>query len=155
MTNAATPYLPDALPVPASDGDGLQAPFWAGLEHEELLIQRCRRCRTWVFAPEWICHQCHSFDLDWMAVEPTGVIYSWTRVWHPIMPALAERIPYLAVVVELPQAGNVRLIGSLLGDPAKPVKIGARVRGVFERHAAAPGDPTRKAFTLLQWMAVA
>ncbi len=151
MTKAATTYLPDALPVPASDGDGLQAPFWSGLEREELLIQRCRHCRTWVFAPEWICHQCHSFDLDWTAVEPTGVIYSWTRVWHPVTPAIAEHMPYLVGVIELPQAGNVRLIGNLLGDPAKAVEIGARVRGVFEHHPAAADNPARKAFTLLQW----
>lgn len=151
MTDPAAPYLPDVLPVPAADADGLQAPFWAGLAGEELLIQRCRHCRTWVFAPEWICHHCHSFDLDWTAVEPIGVLYSWTRVWHPVTPALAGRIPYLAVVVELPKAGKVRLIGNLLGDPVKPVEIGAQVRGVFEHHAAADDDDARKAFTLLQW----
>jgi len=72
---------------------------------------------------EWICHACHSFDLDWVEVAGRGRIYSWERSHHPVHPALKDRVPYVAVLVELPDAGNVRMVGNLLGDPMADVVI--------------------------------
>lgn len=139
-------HLPDGLPVPISEPDGLSEPFWQGLRENRLLIQRCTACHTWQFGPEWICHHCHSFDMVWQAVEPLGQIYSWERVWHPAHDALKDHGPYLAVLVELPGAGNVRLVGNMLGDPRQEVVIGAEVAGVFEHHVDA--NPP---YSLLQW----
>jgi hypothetical protein len=50
------------------------------------------------------------------------------------------------VLVELPAADNVRIVGNLLGDPRAPVEINGLVNGVFEQHADA--DPP---YALLQW----
>ena len=54
------------------------------------------------------------------------------------------------VLVELPDAGDVRMAGNLLGDPGQDVVIGAEVEAVFEDHGE--GD---KAYTLVQWRAIA
>jgi uncharacterized protein len=59
---------------------------------------------------------------------------------------LRQHGPYLAVLVELPHAGGVRMVGNLLGDPMQEVAIGADVEGVFEYHRNS--DPP---YTLLQW----
>lgn len=139
-------YLAAGLPIPVAESDGLSAPYWTGLRENRLLVQRCARCRTWQFGPEWLCHHCHAFDPVWTEVEPVGRIFSWERVWHPSHAALKQHGPYIAVLVELPHAGGVRMVGNLLGDPMQPVTIGADVEGVFEHHAEA--DP---AFSLLQW----
>jgi uncharacterized OB-fold protein len=139
-------YLPPGLPIPISEADGLAAPYWSGMQQERLLVQRCRHCGTWQFGPEWICHHCHAFDPEWVQVPAVGRVYSWERVWHPVHPALKERCPYLAVLVELPHAGNVRMVGNLLGDAMQPVPIGAEVVGVFEHH-----PEESPAFSLLQW----
>jgi uncharacterized protein len=147
---AATAYLPDGLPAPVPEADGLSAPYWEGLRQERLLVQRCPACGQWQFGPEWLCHQCHRFDPDWVQVAPQGLIYSWERVWHPSHPALKTHGPYLAVLVELPDAGHVRMVGNLLGDPLQEVTIGARVQGVFEHHPAAQ-PAAQPAFSLLQW----
>ena len=93
-----------------------------------------------------MCHRCHSFDLRYEETAAEGVIYSHQRVWHPVHPALAEQGPYVVVLVELPQADNVRLVGNLIGDPHQPLEIGAAVHGVFEHH-----DDDDPAHTLLQW----
>jgi uncharacterized OB-fold protein len=129
------------------DPEGLSAPYWEGLRQNRLLVQRCKQCGTWQFGPEWICHRCHAFDPGWVEVAPRGRIFSWERVWHPVHPALKEHGPYLVVLVELPQAGGVRMLGNLLGDPMQEVPIGAEVHGVFEQHSegAAP-------YALLQWL---
>jgi len=45
-----------------------------------------------------------------------------------------------------PEAGAVRMVGNLLGDPAQEVPIGAAVEAVFEPH-----DDATPPFTLVQW----
>jgi uncharacterized OB-fold protein len=54
--------------------------------------------------------------------------------------------PYIVVLVELPEAGGVRMLGNLLGDPRQAVQIGASVEAVFEPH-----DEAAPPFTLVQW----
>ncbi len=139
-------YLPEGLPIPVPEHDGLSRPFWEGLKAGKIMVQRNPRAGVHQFPPQWIAHDDQGFELDWVEVEPRGLIYSWTRVWHPVHPALKDACPYLVVVVELPQASRVRMLGNLLGDPQRPVEIGAPVEAVFEHHTDA--EPP---FSLLQW----
>lgn len=139
-------YLPEGLAIPVPESDGLSAPYWEGVQQERLMVQRCKDCGTWVWGPEWICHSCHSFDLEWTEVQGKGHIYSWERIWHPVHAALKGHGPYIVVLVELPGADNIRMIGNLLGDPEQPVRIGAEVEAVFEHHTDA--DPPH---SLVQW----
>jgi len=141
-----SPYLPAGLPIPVPEPSGVSEPYWSGLRAGRLLVQHCPACGTWQFGAEWLCHRCHRFDPVWEEVQPTGRIYSWERVWHPSHPALNGHGPYLVVLVELPQAGNVRMVGNLLGDPLQEVVIGTDVLGEFEHHHDA--DPP---FSLLHW----
>jgi uncharacterized OB-fold protein len=67
-------------------------------------------------------------------------------MWHPVHPALKGRGAYVTVLVELPHAGNIRMIGNLLGDPMQKVEIGTMVEAVFEHHETS--DPP---FSLLHW----
>lgn len=139
-------YLRPGLPAPRAARDGLDAPYWAGLAEERLLLQRCGNCRGWQWGPEWLCHRCHSFELDYEPVAAQGRIYSYERVWHPVHSALADQGPYIVALVELPHADHVRIVGNLLGDPTADVVIGAAVTGVFEHH-----EDVQPAFTLLHW----
>jgi len=84
--------------------------------------------------------------VGWAAVSGEGRIYTWERAWHPVHPALKDACPYLTVVVELPDADNVRLVGNLVGDPMHPISIGDEVQAVFEDHPNATPP-----HTLLQW----
>jgi uncharacterized OB-fold protein len=145
-TNANGAYLPSGLPIPVAEPDGLSTPYWAGLRQNRLLVQRCSDCRTWQFGPEWLCHRCHAFDPQWTEVDPGGRIFSWERVWHPSHAVLRNHGPYIAVLVELPHADGVRMVGNLLGDPMQEVAIGTEVEGVFEHHR--DSDPPH---SLLQW----
>lgn len=146
MSAAAETYLPEGLPIPVPENDDLSKPYWEGLKAEKLMVQRCKGCGGFQFGPEWICHKCHSFDLDWVEVGGRGRIFSWERVWHPVHPALKGHGPYIVVLVELPEAGNIRMIGNLLGDPKQKVEIGAPVEVAYEHHNQA--DPP---YTRAQW----
>src|SRR5581483_10782602 len=102
----AMSYLPKGLPSPVVENDGIDKPYWEGTRKGELRVQRCTKCGT----------------------------FRWERPWHPVHPALKGHGPYVVVLVELPDAGNVRMLGNLLGDPQQEVKIGAEVQAVFEPH---------------------
>ena len=137
-------YLKPGLPQPVPTE--LDAPFWQALGEERLEIQRCADCGGHQWGPEWICHRCHSDQVGYVEVAQEGVIYSYERVWHPVHPALKEQGPYIVVLVELPHADGVRLVGNLLGDPQQEVEIGSAVEAVFEHHSDAD-----QPYTLLQW----
>jgi uncharacterized OB-fold protein len=141
-------YLPEGLPAPAAAPDGLGAEFWDATRRHELVVQRCRGCATFQWGPEWICYACHSFDLGFEAVDASGRIYSWERAWYPVHPVLQQAVPYIVVLVELPHAGNIRMVGNLLGDPEQAVQIGAPVEAVFEDH-----DGTAP-HTLVHWRTI-
>ena len=88
-----------------------------------------RRLRRSAMGPEWICHRCHSFDLSWQEIQGKGRIYSYQRPHHPVHAALNGHGPYLAVLVELPEHGNIRMVGNLQG--IRPVRDDRHGRGGF------------------------
>ena len=139
-------YLPKGLPEPVTEADKLDLPYWQGTRQAKLIVQRCGACRAWQWGPEWLCHQCHAWNMTWVEVAGTGLIYSWTRCWHPVHPALKGVGPYIAVVVELPDAGKIRMLGNLIGKPEQKVEIGAAVTAVFEPH-----DDAKTPYTLVHW----
>lgn len=135
-------YLPEGMPLPAPMPDGLDAPFWEATRQHKLVVQRCHTCGTFQFGPEWICHKCRANEMGWVQCSGRGKIYAFERVWHPVHKALRDKGPYLIALVELPDAGNVRMVGNLLGDPQQDVKIGDDVEVVWEDH---------QDVTLVQW----
>ena len=110
-------------------------------------MQRCRACRGWQWGPEWICHRCHSFDSSWAQVEAARPhLQLGARLASGAPGAARTPAPTSSVLVELPDAGGVRMVGNLLGDPLQAVEIGAPVEAVFEPH-----DDATPPFTLVQW----
>lgn len=134
------------MPVAVAARDGVDREFYEAVKRHQLVVQRCGKCGTFQFPAEWICYKCHTMEPGWEGVSGSGRIYSWERVWHPAHPALRGSCPYLVVVVELPDAGNIRMVGNLLGDPMQEVKIDAEVEAVFE---------DREGGTLVQWQLAA
>ena len=116
--------------------------YWQAAGRGELAVQLCAACGAAQWPPEEICAACHSFDRSWTVASGNGTIFSWTRVWHPAHPALAERGPYLVVVVKLDDY-PVLHVGNLLGEYQQPVTSGMPVEAVFERHP--------EGHTLVQW----
>jgi uncharacterized OB-fold protein len=140
-----TYYLPEGLPTPRAQRDGLDKEYWDAARRHELVAQRCNSCGGFQWGPEAICHRCHSFDLGWARLSGRGRLYSWIRTWNPVHPALREACPYLVAVVQIPEADNIRMVGNLLSDPLQNPPFDVEVEAVFEDHPD---------FTLVQWKVI-
>jgi uncharacterized OB-fold protein len=111
--------------------DGVDTEFWSALNRGKLKIQRCRSCQTWIWGAAWRCGHCGSWDIGWESVAPRGRVYSWIRTYQPFAPEIAPVVPFVTLLVELPQAGDRRVLGMLVGDETA-LAIGAQVEGVIQ-----------------------
>lgn len=107
---------------------GADGPYWDGLSEGRLLLPACSDCGRWHWPAVWRCPACGSWDQDWRPVSMKGRIYSWTRTRHAFAGLEALGTPFVISVVELEQAGGIRLMGHLEGDE-DDVRIGQRVTG--------------------------
>jgi uncharacterized OB-fold protein len=73
-------------------------------------------------------------------------VFTWIRTWQEFTPELAGKVPFVTVVVELPDAGGVRLVGILLGDDSVDPRIGDPVDGVIQ-----PGCELTGGAAVLRW----
>ncbi len=121
-----------AFPVPVADAD--TQPFWDGVARGELLIQRCGSCGAWLWQPRPICSRCQTPGPTWTRVSGDGRVASWVVMRPPTLPAYADKVPFVVLLVELDE--GVRLLGYLVdGDgamletdgAAEGVAIGRRV----------------------------
>jgi uncharacterized OB-fold protein len=128
-------------------GIGADDPYWEYLEAGEFRLPRCAGCRAWMWPAHWRCGACGSWDLAWVAVPPTGTVYSWTRTWYAFdrTKERAEDVPYVVLLVEVADAGGARVMGVLAGED-DGVKIGAPVTGTID-----PPSPKSKGYPALRW----
>lgn len=109
-------------------GLGADEPYWQAIADGTLALPQCGGCGRWRWPAPFRCGDCGSQTMDWIAVEPVGRIYSWTRTWHRFGGTESFPLPYVSVLVELPQAGGIRLLGRLDDGEAQP-SIGLAVAG--------------------------
>lgn len=137
-------------PTPAPrirGGIGADGPYWDALERGEFKVSRCGDCHRWMWPAHFRCGQCGSWEIAWEDVDPRGTIYTWTRN-HAVSDVLKERradVPYITLLVELPQAAGARVAGVLQGNESN-LRIGAPVRGVVR-----PPESRAKGYATIAW----
>jgi acyl dehydratase/uncharacterized OB-fold protein len=93
-------------------------------------IPQCKSCGHWIFFPRRHCNKCWSQDLEWKEVEGTGTLYTYTLTRVPTLPDFADEMPQKMAVVELDE--GVRINTTLIGVDEAEIKVGMRVRPVFD-----------------------
>ncbi|MBP5938460.1 bifunctional MaoC family dehydratase N-terminal/OB-fold nucleic acid binding domain-containing protein [Streptomyces acidiscabies] len=106
------------------------SPFWDGIRHHRLLLQRCTACTTLRFP--WLpgCTECGSPDWDTQEASGEGTVYSYVVMHHPPFPAFDP--PYAVALVEL--AEGPRLVSNVIGVPYDKVRIGMPVTLEFRAY---------------------
>ena len=128
-------------------GIGADEPYWAGLEEGKFLLPRCAGCKQWIWPAHFRCGDCGSWTVDWVEMAPTGTVYTWTRN-HSVSDVIKERavmLPYVTMLVEIPQANGIRIPGVLSGSDSN-LRIGAPLTG---RIRAA--DDISKGYVTMEW----
>ncbi|MDG2025497.1 MAG: OB-fold domain-containing protein [Acidimicrobiales bacterium] len=113
------------IPVPRPTGES--APYWEGCREGELRFRRCASCDLSVFEPRPICPRCHGTDLPWAVSTGDGVVYSWSVVWRPQMPAFD--VPYAPAIVRLDDGFD--MVTAIVGCEPDEIHDGQRVSVEF------------------------
>lgn len=124
---------PEALFQPSMDQ--WTRPFWEAARQRRLVAPQCRACGTFRMPPTPFCPQCLSQEIDWPTLSGRGVVYSYSIVCRAVTPDMAESLPYVPALVELADAGGVRLITNVVGVPVDSVHVGQAVEVVWEDRA--------------------
>ena len=115
------------IPIPNPDNAG----FWEACRRGELRLQRCTACGAWRHHPRPMCPQCGSCDHEWAKASGRGVVYTFTIVHRPTLPAFDDVVPYNVVAVRLDE--GVFMISNLVDCPNEQIRIGLPVEVVFDR----------------------
>ena len=126
MTNASPFDIPKPRPIPTPTSQ----PYWDGLAKDQLLVQRCDDCSSWVFYPRSRCSSCLSDALSWIELSGRGTIFTFTITAQPTVPMFADETPQLIAIVELEE--GIRMTTTLVSDDPSSLRIGAPVVPVFD-----------------------
>jgi uncharacterized protein len=99
-------------------------PYWAAAREHRLVVPRCLDCGTFRFPPAAICWHCRSEAVEWVEHGGDAELYSFTVMRHAVIPSVAEALPIVIGVVELPGTGGCRIIADVIGCDVKDVHIG-------------------------------
>lgn len=111
--------------------DAWTQPFWDAAAQHRLVVPRCTGCGTFRLPPSAFCWKCRAQDVEWVEHDGRGAVYSYTIVWHPLLPDVADSVPYVPAVVELPNTNACRLIGAMTETRLSDVRIGMDVELVW------------------------
>jgi hypothetical protein len=121
-----------SAPRPVPVADEVSAPHWAAAANHQLTIAKCSACDACTHPPDIVCGHCGSLtpDFHFAPVDGAGTVRSWTVVRQSFLPGFET--PYLLVDVELDAQPDLRLVARLLDGADVELRIGDRVRVVFE-----------------------
>lgn len=115
---------------PAPDVGPEAAAFWDATRRHRLVVQHCPHCDVLQHFPRAACAVCLADDLDVVEASGLGTVYACTVVRRPPGAAFADLVPYVYALVDLDE--GVRLATGVVGCDPGSVRIGQRVRAVFE-----------------------
>jgi hypothetical protein len=124
-------------PAPLLDpyADETTQPFWDAALAGQLVAPRCTTCGTFVLPPQPRCFVDQNDTFEYVELPGTGSIYTFTIVRHPLAAHLVDVVPYVSAVVELDgtQGAGARMILNVVNVDVETVRIGQKVRVVFDR----------------------
>ena len=113
-------------------------PFWKAAAEHRLVIPQCTTCGTFRLPPSPFCHHCRAQEVDWVEHDGAGELYSFTVIRHAVVPTVADALPVIAAVVELPGTDGCRLVGNLVDCEVADVRIGLPV--TLDWYDVRPGE---------------
>ncbi len=99
-----------SMPRPRTDLPTIEddtRPFWDAATDGRFLLRRCNSCDAVHHYPRPFCPSCWSDDVEWIEASGQATLYTWSTVHMNDLPPFAERLPYIAAVVDLAEGPRV------------------------------------------------
>lgn len=134
MSDSNAPVLAKAPGASLVDlnPDAWTEPFWLAARERRLVCQKCTACGTFRMPPEPFCHECLSQEHEWVTLSGKGKVYTFTIVRRALIPDLADAIPHVPAIIELPDAGGQRLVSNVIDVEPEKIYIGMPVTIVWD-----------------------
>ena len=138
MDRTTQAQLPAPDPVVSDDA----APYWEATSQHRLVLPRCTDCASFIWYPRGFCPACASFAVEWVEVEGTGSIYSFS-IPRRGQGAYRDAAPYVLAYVELdvPGGAGPRMITNIVDCDPGSLAIDDRVEVVFHDTASGHALP--------------
>jgi hypothetical protein len=121
---------PTGLPHP--EADALTRPFWDACAKHRFSVQRCACCGGFSHPPLPACRRCQGREFEWTESRGRGEVFTYTVAHHAAHPAVKDQLPYGVVVVRLDDCGGALVTSNLVDAPLEALRIGLRVRLVWD-----------------------
>jgi uncharacterized OB-fold protein len=122
-----------SVPRPRTDLPTIEddtRPFWDAAKEGRFLVRRCNACGEVHHYPRPFCPGCWSDDVEWLEASGRATLYTWSTVYVNDLPPFAERLPYIAAVVDL--AEGPRVMTNLVECDGVELAIGMPVEVRYE-----------------------
>jgi len=123
-------WFPDEMPMPAANAETVG--WWEAAAEHRLVVQRCTACGHVRHPPGPLCPRCRATTAQWWETPGTGRVYTYTVVRQAFIPALADKLPYVVVAVELDGTDGARLVSNLVDVEPDAVRVDMAVEVVWE-----------------------
>jgi uncharacterized protein len=109
--------------------DSLDQPFWDACCAHRFLLHVCATCGR-AYWPASTCIDHGASAMEWRDSAGRGAVHTYTIVHHAYDAALADRVPYVLVVVQLDEGPffHTDIVGAEVDD----VHVGMRVGVVYD-----------------------
>jgi uncharacterized OB-fold protein len=115
---------------PLPELDELNGFFWRSGADGQLRFLHCAACDYFVHPPSAMCPKCLEASLAPKGVSGLATVRSVTVNHQPWGPGLP--VPYVIAIVEMVEQAGLNLTTNIVGDAPQVVRIGDRVRVLFE-----------------------
>jgi len=102
--------------------DAFTRVYWDAAAQGRLLLRRCADCGRAHHHPREFCSYCWSEEVGWEDAGGRATLYTWSEVHANDLPPFRDRLPCIAVVVNLEE--GPRMTTAVVGCPAAELRIG-------------------------------
>ena len=100
-------------------------------DEPHLIGSKCKNCGEVVFPKQVGCPNCCSESTEEILIGPSGKLYTFTNVNHPVPAGYKGPIPYGVALVDLPE--GARIVAYLTESEPDKLKIGMEVTLVIDK----------------------
>lgn len=117
---------------PLQDADAWA--YWQAARKHELALQKCASCNAFLYPPGPACPRCGAPEVAYvmLGTHVTGRLYSYIVTHRAFVPGFQKDCPYIVALAEVDQAGGAKLLANLVSCKPEDVRIGMRLRMVWE-----------------------